>query len=391
MSRPVRVLELRSVWGTGGGPDKTILAGARRTNPAISLTVCYLCSSRDPVFPVGDQAQQLGIDYVEIRERYSLDPAIWPALRRLVRSRHIDIVHAHDYKTDLLAYLLAKFEAVIPFATAHGWTGHLRREQALYYPADKRVLARFPRVAAVSGEIRRTLIATGADARRIDVVLNGIDEERFRRDPGRREAARAQFHLASGEIALGAVGRLEPQKRFDLLLDAFAALSKDQPALRLLIAGEGSLRSRLEEQIEGLGLGRACRLVGQSDVIAFHHALDMFVQASDYEGTPNVVLEAMALETPIVATDVGGTGELMVDGLHGLLVRPGHARDLADALGRALADKDAATARSRAARRRVETELSFEQRMCKIEAIYETLVADRNRAVMARNLGARHQ
>ena len=73
---PIRVLELRSVAGTGGGPDKTILAGASRSDPSIALTVCYLCNVGDPLFPIGKQALDLGLDYVEIRERHSLDPSV---------------------------------------------------------------------------------------------------------------------------------------------------------------------------------------------------------------------------------------------------------------------------------------------------------------------------
>jgi glycosyltransferase involved in cell wall biosynthesis len=378
-SPSIRVLELRSVWGTGGGPDKTILASAHRANGAISQTVCYLCDANDPIFTIGEQALKLGIDYVEIRERHSLDPAIWPALRRIVRARQIDIVHAHEYKTDLLAYLLGKAEPIIPFATAHGWTGHSRRERFVYYPADKRLLARFPRVAAVSEEIRRELAEVGGRERRTDVVLNGIDPVRFRRDRSKREFARKAYRLGADHVVIGAVGRLEPQKRFDLLIDAFQMLAKEDSRLRLLIAGEGSLRRNLEQQVTQLELSRACRLVGQAEVIQFHHTLDLFVQSSDYEGTSNAVLEAMALETPIVATNVGGTAELVTDNVHGLLVRPGAARCLGDTLKRALADPAAAGARAAAARLRVENDFSFEQRMRKMEAIYEELVAERRR------------
>jgi glycogen synthase len=97
----------------------------------------------------------LGLDYTEVLERHSFDPRVLPALRHLVRSRGIDIVHAHDYKTDLLAALLAKTEGVVALATAHGWTGHSARERHLYYPADKYLLARwFTRVVAVSEDIR---------------------------------------------------------------------------------------------------------------------------------------------------------------------------------------------------------------------------------------------
>src|SRR4051812_38684424 len=129
MKRPIRVLELRSVAGTGGGPDKTILASARRDNTDVALTVCYLCNAGDQMFKIGDQARAMGLDYLEIRERRAIDPQAWRALRRVVQDKSIDIVHGHEYKTDLLAYLLARAEGVIPFATAHGWTGHTPRER----------------------------------------------------------------------------------------------------------------------------------------------------------------------------------------------------------------------------------------------------------------------
>src|SRR5215203_4109554 len=112
---PIRVLELRSVRGTGGGPEKTILLGTARTDPSrFAITVCYLRDDRDTVFGVDEKAAALRIDYVELRERHSLDPAVWAALRRLVRERRIEIVHSHEYKSDLLAWLLSKFESIVP-------------------------------------------------------------------------------------------------------------------------------------------------------------------------------------------------------------------------------------------------------------------------------------
>src|SRR5436190_12996101 len=136
--RPVRVLELRSVRGTGGGPEKTILAGAARSDPRrFAVTVCYIRDRRDDVFALDSVAAGLGVDYVEVIERHSFDRAIWPALRALVRSRRIDIVHAHEYKTDLLAWLLGRAEDVVPLSTVHGWSGGGVRETWLYYPADR--------------------------------------------------------------------------------------------------------------------------------------------------------------------------------------------------------------------------------------------------------------
>jgi glycosyltransferase involved in cell wall biosynthesis len=381
VSARTAILELRSVRGTGGGPEKTILMGAeRRSRDRFDVTVCYIRDARDRVFGIDERAKHLDVDYLEARERHSLDLRLWRALKAIVGERAIDIVHAHDYKTDVLAWLLGRRTGVTPLATAHGWTGHSPRERRVYYPLDKRVLARFPRVIAVSSEIARELVRTGSRPDRLTVILNGIDPAAFRRDPSRRAAARERFGFDPDEIVVGSVGRLETQKRFDLLIDAFAMLAHDRPRLRLAIAGDGSLRDALEAQVRRLGLTATCRLLGhQADVPALYDAFDLFVQSSEYEGTPNVILEAMAMETPIVATDVGGTRELAADGEHALIVPPHETAALARAMAAAIDDPVAADARAVAARQRVETDLSFDARTRRLEAIYDAL-ADVRRA-----------
>jgi glycosyltransferase involved in cell wall biosynthesis len=384
MSAPIRVLELRSVWGTGGGPDKTILAGAHAADRSrIATTVCYIRDARDDVFTIDRRARELGLDYVEILERHSFDRFIWPALRALVRQRRIQIVHGHDHKTDLLAWALGRWEHVIPLSTAHGWAGDSVSER-MYYAVEKRLVARFPHVIAVSSPIRAELIRTGSRPERISVVPNGIDHRAFVRDPARRDGIRRELGFTSEEVVIGAVGRLESEKRFDLLLEAFATLQETRSQLRLVIAGEGRCRADLESAIARLARPSSCRLLGhRTDVAALHHAFDLFVQSSGREGTPNAVLEAMALETPLVATDVGGTSELVTDGVHGLILQPGDRAALACAMERALADPEASATRARAARRRVETELSFDRRMERVENICRDLVLRTSRRTAA--------
>ena len=375
-SRPVRVLELRSVFGTGGGPEKTILMGAAMADPTSAhVTVCYMRDQRDGIFAIDARARDAQVEYVEVRERHSFDPRVWTKLRQLVSDRQIDLVHAHDYKTNLLALLLSKSCGVAALSTVHGWTGHSPRERYLYYPADKRVLARFPRLIAVSTDIANELIRHGAPPERVTTVLNAIDPSAFHRDPARVADARARLGLQPDHIAIGAVGRLEPQKRFDLLLDAFAVLRQRNPRLHLIIAGDGSLRKALDDQRAQLGLHDHVTLTGHiTDVTSLHHALDLFVQSSDYEGTPNAVLEAMAMETPIVATEAGGTAELVHDGVHGRIVPIGRGDKLMYAISAALLDPGATRRMMARARQRVEGELSFESRVRKVEGIYRELM-----------------
>ncbi|MGE5834646.1 MAG: glycosyltransferase [Acidobacteriota bacterium] len=373
------ILELRSVRGTGGGPEKTILFGTERTDRSrFAVTVCYLRDLRDPVFGIDDRARQLNIDYVEILERHSFDPGIWRKLSALVRERQIDIVHSHDYKTDLLALMLARRLGVITLSTAHGWTGQSARERYVYYPAGKRLLARFPHVIAVSSDIRNELMRHGMDARRITVILNAIDPEAFVRVDAKRDVVRRGLGLRPNDFVVGAVGRLERQKRFDVLLEAFAPLARSRPDLRLVIVGDGSLRGELAAQVTTLGLDASCVLAGHRlDIAELHNAFDLFVQSSEYEGTPNAVLEAMAMSTPIVATDVGGTAELAADEVHALLVPPHDVGALRAAIERVPTDPDGARTRAAAARRRIETELSFDARTRCLERLYEQLARDR--------------
>jgi len=391
MSRPIRILELRSVWGTGGGPEKTILLGTARTDRRrFDVTVCYLRDRRDPIFSVDTKAADLPVNYVELLESHSFDTTILPRLRRLVRERAIDIVHAHDYKTNVLAWLLSRLEAIIPLSTVHGWTGHSARERWVYYPLDKRVLRMFPAVIAVSSDARRELVERGARPDNVHVVLNGIDHMAFRRDRGLEPDARRALSLAAADVVIGAVGRVEPQKRFDLLLDAFAALRTRHPRLKLVIAGAGSRLDELREHANRLNLGDSCQLLGnRTDIARLHHAFNLFVQSSDYEGTPNAVLEAMAFETPVVATSAGGTAEILRHGIDGLIVAPRDSGAIASAIESVLRDPDAARTRASAARRRVETDLSFETRMGAVEAIYVELFQRRSGANATRLAAAR--
>jgi glycosyltransferase involved in cell wall biosynthesis len=375
--RQIHVLEFRAVRGTGGGPEKTILHGATLAC-CVRVTLCYLRSAVDPQYVVDRRARELGVAYYEVRERHPLDPRSWFHVRQLVRDLRVDIIHAHDYKTNLLTLALARTDGALALSTVHGWTGHSLRERLVYYPADRRLLAFFPRVIAVSSEIRDRLVRAGADPSRVTVLLNGIDADHFRRDCRRGSIVRRQLGLAPEATVVGAIGRLEPQKNFPLLLRAVKALSARRPDLRLVIAGEGSARSDLERLCRALGLERTCLLLGhRSDVAGLHHALDLFVQSSDYEGTPNAVLEAMAMETPVVATDVGGTSELARHGEHALIVPPRRLDALVEAMELVVGDTQATARRVRAARARVEQELSFRARVRRLEEIYCELVANR--------------
>jgi glycosyltransferase involved in cell wall biosynthesis len=372
----INILELRSIRGSGGGPEKTILHGAALAERArFNISVCYVRDARDREFTLDARARHLNVDYVEVLEQHSFDPGVIRQLTALVRSKQIDIIHAHDYKTDLAAYWVARRTGIIPLATAHGWTGQSRRERLLYYPADRFILRHYPRVIAVSSEIRQRLIDSGASPDRVSVILNGIDPSSHRRLPDRRGTVRASLGFAPTDYVIGAVGRVERQKRFDQLIEAVAPLMAGRANIHLVIVGNGSLLDAARTAAAERNVSDRCHFLGhRTDVADLHHAFDLFVQSSEYEGTPNAILEAMAMETPVVATRAGGTEELFDDGVHGILVPVRNPLALREAILKAIEDPVSASARARAARDRIETELSFVTRTRRLERVYEELV-----------------
>ena len=146
---------------------------------------------------------------------------------------------------------------------------------------------------------------------------------------------RRELDVAPEQFLWLAVGGLRAQKDYPNLLQAFAALASKFPTARLIIAGTGELRNEIDELIQKLGLKGTVQLLGlRSDVPTLYEACDAFVLSSAWEGMPNVVLEAMASKTPVVATAVGSVKEMVSDGYSGLVVPPHDHMALADAMAR---------------------------------------------------------
>lgn len=375
-NQPMRVFVLRGVDGAGGGADKIILRnGASVDRSQVIMRVCFLKHVDDSLFDLDRRAADSNIDCVIVEHRGPADRSLLPKLHQLVGRFEPDLVHSHDYKASFYATWLARRRQIPRLATAHGWTGATWREKAIYYPADKWQLRFFDGVIAVSDEIRRTLLRWGAKPERVHVLLNGVDPQHYRHDPAMREEQRARWGFAPNDWVIGGVGRVEQQKRFDLLVDAFSRVLQELPQARLVIAGDGSLLPALRDEIQRRGLQHQCLLTGHCPHMRdAYQALDVLAQSSDYEGTPTVVVEAMACEVPIAATDVGGTGQLMQHERHGLLVPRRNPAALAEAILRLYRHPSERAAFVARARGRVESELTYAHRTEKLVAIYRSLI-----------------
>jgi len=210
-------------------------------------------------------------------------------------------------------------------------------------------------VVTLSERMRAEIVERGAlEPSTVYAIPYGVRPEKYAPKEGRREAARDELGLPHDVPVALAIGRLNDQKRFDLLLECFRDVRRAVPNAHLVIAGTGKLAPRLKDLAVRLGLENCAHLIGfRRDVVALLAACDTLVMSSDIEGLPMVVLETMASSRPVVATNVGSIDEQVVEGETGFLVPRRDMQALGGALARVLGDADLARSMGAAARRRV--------------------------------------
>jgi glycosyltransferase involved in cell wall biosynthesis len=366
------VFDARVVTGSGGGPDKTILNTPRYLEPLGYRMLCgYLTPPGDPGYAdIEAKAKRYNAPLVTIPDRGPWDVRILKTLLGVCRRERVSIWHGHDYKTNALGLLLARFHRMTLLTTVHGWVQKSTR-LPLYYRIDRWCLPRYRRVYCVSEDLFNECQSIGVKPDRLMLLDNAIDVADYRRTQSVAEAKRANGFDPGTKLIL-AVGRLSEEKAFDELIRAVAAMA--DPDTRLVIVGEGHDRPRLESLIADLSLTNRVTLAGwRSDVRTLFEAADVFALSSHREGLPNVLLEALALEVPIVSTHVNGIPRLIQDDVNGRLVAPGDIAGLTRNISQLLTSKDVAARYCVAGRRIIEDRFSFQARVERLARDYDVL------------------
>jgi glycosyltransferase involved in cell wall biosynthesis len=368
------VLDVRVVTEAGGGPDKTILNSPRFLADRYRNLCAYMHPPGDPGFEtLRAKAEQWRAPLLSVPDRGPLDWRVFSRLLDICRRERVTIWHGHEYKSNALGLLVRRFWPMRLVTTVHGWVKHTNRTP-LYYAIDRFCLPRFERVVAVSPDLLEASRAAGVPVDRCVMIENAIDTEEYRRAYAPAEA-KLRANLPPGRLVVGAVGRLSEEKGFDLLIRAADKLLSEGLDFEVWIVGTGDQREHLERVIAERNRGDRVRLLGyRADMIDLYHAMDVFVLSSLREGLPNVMLEAMALEVPVLATRIAGIPRLVSDGVDGLLIAPGDDVELTSGLRRLLTDADRRRRLAAAGRQTIEERYSFRARMEKMRAVYDELL-----------------
>jgi glycosyltransferase involved in cell wall biosynthesis len=376
----IRLLELRNTYKWGGGPDKTVLLSAERHNRTrVEVVVVYVRDIQDHEFRITAKAHLLGLTFYELIERGKLDLHVLRTLRDIILQHDINLIHAHDYKSDLFAYLLRRWlwrRRLTIISTAHAWV-MLGLRGELYRRLDLWLMQRFDHLIAVSHATKDEMLAAGVPSDRISVIHNAIDTEAWSR-PQARSNLREELGIGQAFPVLGYVGRIMPEKDLETWLRAAALVTQKYPQAQFVLVGEGrdgETLQQLRELAGTLGIAERVHFPGYREhLLPVYATFDLFVLSSVREGLPNSILEAMALGLPVVTTDVAGAKELVIDRQTGLVVPQRDVYGLAQAI-LTVADNDRLRWRmGRSGRQRVEREFAFTQRLQRVEELYSQIL-----------------
>jgi glycosyltransferase involved in cell wall biosynthesis len=324
-------------------------------------------------------ARELGLDIEAIPERRRFDLSVIPALRDLNARRAPDLIVTNSVKSHFLLWRSHLWRKCPWVAFHHGYTD-TDRKMRVYNRLDRWSLPHADRLVTVCGAFAQDLIAsTGIPAGRISVQHNSIRRQP-EVSPVEIERLRNTLDIATVEKVVLSVGRLSREKAHLDLLYAFKRLQATNPEIlcRLVIVGDGPERSRLEAAAESLGCKGHITFTGQmNDVRPFYALANVFVLPSHTEGSPNVLLEAMAANVPVVATAVGGVPEMVENNESALLISPNDHRELADAIARVLTDKAVAERLTTNAASLIDTRFTPENYVRAVVKIYRGVLEAR--------------
>jgi glycosyltransferase involved in cell wall biosynthesis len=324
-----------------GGREKRMLEFARRIDRSrFELKVCCL----KPGSYFKQHFIEAGSVFYDGVMKNKYDLFAYREFERILTAEQIDLIYTYPHWNTLVYAMMAKFTGRVArvIVAFHG----AESGDPKIHPFKRALLGRADLHLAVGEDLKRLLVDSGGlDGRRIRIIHNGTDCDKFRPVPG-DPAIRQALGIKEDARVIVTVASLKPIKNISLLIEATAEVCRSRPGpggTHLLIVGDGPLRGEIEDQARRTGIGDHVTFVGiRDDVEELLRIGDVFALPSLSEASPNSVLEAMATGLPVVVTDVGCLREMVRDGQNGAVVPSGDARAMAAALRRYLDDADLA-------------------------------------------------
>jgi glycosyltransferase involved in cell wall biosynthesis len=330
----------------------------------------WFCATRSMDSASTAALDEAGVRHITLGRRTKWDVHRFRRLVAVLRNKRFDILHTHMFGSNVWGALIGTACRVpVIVAHEHSWS---YEDDRLRMWVDGQIVGRLvDRFVAVSNlDAERMASLERINPTKIVVIPNG-----YIPGPATNGDTRAELGLLPDALVVAVAAVFRPEKRLDLLLQAFAQVGAALPKSHLVLAGDGPCRGTLARQATLLGLnGRAHFLGMRSDIDSVLRAADVGALASDREGSPLFMFECLANETPLVATRVGGVPDVVIDGETGVLVPRGDVDALAQGLIALLSDP-VRRARMAAAATESARRYTIDATVARIASLYDTLVA----------------
>jgi glycosyltransferase involved in cell wall biosynthesis len=357
---------------TVGGAEKTLYTLATLLDPKLHQVAGVVSVKPEGAYAAKLKAQGVHIESLNLVKTPRLADAA--RLAKIIERVKPDIVHAVMYQAIQLCRL-AKPKVSFPFALVSSPRVHYRTRSVWTLLIDRALKNRDDLLIAECDASRAFLIGKlGYAPHKVKTIRNGVDLAGWPISKTDRQKRRMELRLGSGDVLVGAVGRLDKQKGFSTLIEAMGRLKSTD--LRCVILGDGPERARLEALIRRHALEKHVWLQGERpDIVTWLSAFDIGCLPSLWEGLPNTLLEQMALGLPVVASNVDGVPEVVVDAVNGALVPPGAPAALAKALKDLAADPERRAALGAAAHAAVLEKFTVRRMMDEYQDAYSSVVS----------------
>jgi glycosyltransferase involved in cell wall biosynthesis len=314
---------------------------------------------------------------IDMTRQFSLKPV--HQIRNIITHNKIDLIHSQGARADFFARLGGRLAGIrhilctVAMPVEGFDVGSLRK---MIYRFMDRLSERYvEKFIAVSESLKNALIeGRGIAPHRVTRIYNGIELDKYNPEL-KKTSFRSDWGISPAATIVGAIGRMVWQKGFKFLIKAIPDIAGVTPNARFLLVGDGPLRPDLENLARELDVYDRVIFTGfRSDIPDLLSTMDVLVVPSLLEGFPMITLEAMALATPVVATQIHGISEQIVDGKEGVLIPPRNTDALAKAVKQLITDRELSARLGTAARKRVESSFSVKKMVRETEKVYSSLL-----------------
>jgi len=320
------------------------------------------------------EARKRSVNLHLFEQKYYYDPALISQGRELIRRHDFNIIQTHGHKANFIARFMKRSIQIPWLCFVHGWTDEDLKIR-IYNRIDRWAIKGADRIVAVSEAMKDRLVKIGIPEQIITIIYNAIEDNGFYKEPPDLDL-RKKFTYDDDTLLVGVIGRLSKEKGQRIFLDAWERVCKQETNIKALLIGDGPDREMLEKISAQKGLENKVIFLGhQLNPHPFYRILDLVVMPSLSEGLPNVPLEALAHNKPIVATSVGGTPEIIEDGKNGILVKPGDLESLSTAIIELLLNKEKRDSLSARGISTLYPKFSPENRARQILSLYQEMLS----------------